>query len=146
MTAASLPARIAYTVLALPLGGAAGFYSCMQVLPQFTASHPHIDPHGDGSGIFKIAICAGASVALTLGLFALTLPSIRHRKRQGRGWRIGLSCLVVLLASVAIADQEFGLIFDLVFALWLTYTMAFTFVRYGVIDQVRRRHASARNY
>jgi hypothetical protein len=146
MTAASLPARIAYTVVALPLGGAAGFYACMLALPEFTASHPHIDPHGDGSGIFKIAICVGAAVAFSAGLFALTLPWIRHRKRPGRAWRIGLSCALVVLASVAIADEGFGLVVDLVIAGWLTYTMAFTFVRYGVIDQARRKHTSVPDY
>jgi len=146
MKAAGLLARIAYTAVALPLGGAAGFYTCMQVLPEFTVSHPHIDPHMDGSGIFRIAICVGAAVAFSAGLFALTLPWIRHRKRPGRALRIGLSCALVVLASVGIADEGFGLIFDVVIAAWLTYTMAFTFVRYGVIDRARRKHPSAQDY
>jgi hypothetical protein len=146
MNAVSLPARILYTAVALPLAGAAGFYSCMLLLPEFTASHPQIDPNMDGSGIFKIAICVGGAFAFAVSLFALTLPWIRHRKRGGRPWRIGFSCVVVVLASLLFADQGFKVAYDLVFAAWLTYTLAFTFVRYGVIDQARRPSSSSGHY
>jgi hypothetical protein len=143
MNVRSLPARIVYTVIALPLAGAAGFYSCMRLLPEFTVNHPQIDPNMDGSGIFKIAICVGGALAFAASLFVLTLPWIRHRKRGGRPWRIGLSCVVVVLASLLFADQGFNLIYDFVFAAWLTYILAFTFVRYGVIDQARRSSSSS---
>ncbi len=138
MSARSLLARIIYTAVALPLAGAAGFYSCIHLLPGLTANHPQIDPNMDGSGIFRIAICVGAALAFAATLFTLTLPWIRHRKRGGRPWRIAFSCLVVVLASLLFADQGFKLIYDLLFAAWLTYTLAFTFVRYGVIDQPRK--------
>lgn len=146
MNVLSFPARIAYTAVAAPLGWAAGFYSCMRFLPVISARHPQLDPNLDGSGIFKIAICAGAAIALTASLFALTLPWIRHRKRPGRPGRIALSCVLVMLASILFADLEFGIVYDLLFAAWLTYLLAFTFVRYGVIDQARRASSNRGGY
>jgi len=144
MKAVSLPARIAYTVIGAPLAAAIGFSLCMRILPDFTASHPQLDPIGDGSGIFNIAASVGGALAFAVALYALTLPWIRHRKRSGRAWRIALSCAAVVFASLLFAEQGFQLIYDLAFAAWLTYTLAFTFVRYGVIDQERRRSSSAR--
>jgi len=146
MSAASLPTRIVYLVVALPLGAAAGFYSSMQVLPQFTASYPKLDPAMDGSGIFRLALFAGTVVAFTAGMFALTLPWIRHRKRRGRGWRVGVSGALVVLLSVAFAAQGYGLVVDLAFVAWLTYTVAFTVVRYGVVDGGRRLSGSVEDY
>ena len=138
MNAVSLPARIGYAVVAAPLGWAAGFYLCMRFLPEFATSHAQIDPNLDGSRIFRIALCAGAAIALTASLFALTLPWIRHRKKPGRPWRIGLSCVVVVAGSIFFADLGFRLIYDLLFAAWLTYLLAFTVVRYGVMDASNR--------
>jgi hypothetical protein len=146
MRGTSLPARIAYVLVALPLGAAAGFYASMQLLPQFTASHPKLDPAMDGGGIFRLALFVGAAVALTASLFALTLPWIRHRKRRGRGWRVGIAGALVMLLSVGFADQGYGLVADLAFVAWLTYSMAFTVVRYGVVDGPRRASASAEDY
>jgi hypothetical protein len=142
----SLPLRIAYTAVAAPLGWAAGFYSCMRFLPEFATSHAQIDPNLDGAGIFRIAICAGAAIALTASLFALTLPWIRHRKKPGRPWRIALSCVLVVLASIFFADLGFRIIYDLLFAAWLTYLLAFTFVRYGITDQPRRASSHSGRY
>jgi hypothetical protein len=139
MKAVSLPARIVYTAVASPLAAAIGFYSCMYLLPDFTAAHPQIDSNLDGSGIFNIAVTVATSLAFTVALFTLTLPWIRHRNRTGRPWRMALSCVVVVLASLLFADQGFKLIYDLAFAAWLTYTLAYTFVRYGVVDQAARR-------
>ncbi len=146
MDAASLPARIAYGAIALPLGGALGFYASMRLFPELTASHPDLDPNMDGFVIFKIAICLGVAIAFTASLLALTLPWVRHRKRRGRTWRLILTGAFVVFASVVFADQGFRLIYDLAFAAWLAYTMAFTFVRYGIIDQARRSSASAADY
>jgi hypothetical protein len=146
MNALSLPARIAYTAVAIPLGWAAGFYSCMRYLPGLGGNHPQLDPMMDGAGIFKVAICAGAAIALTVSLFALTLPWIRHRKRPGRPGRIALSCVLVVVASILFADLGFRIVYDLLFAAWLTYLLAFTFVRYGVIDQARRTSSRRGGY
>jgi photosystem II stability/assembly factor-like uncharacterized protein len=65
-----------------------------------------------GSGIFRIAICVGAALAFAVALFTLTLPWIRHRKRDGRPMRIAISCVVVVLASLLFVDQGFKLISD----------------------------------
>lgn len=143
MNAVSLPARIIYTVIALPLGAEVGFRSCMRLLPEFAVDHPGIAPGMDDSGAFKVAICVGVAIAFSAALWTLTLPWIRHRKRTGRPWRIGLSGAVVVVASVVFADQGFKLIYDLLFAAWLTYMLTFTFVRYGVIDEARRRRSSS---
>jgi hypothetical protein len=146
MKAVSLPARIAYTAVASPIAGAISFYSSMYLLPEFVSSYPRIDRNMDGSGIFNIAVTIAGSLAFTVALFTLTLPWIRHRKRTGRSWRIAFSCAVVVLASLLFADQGFKLVYDLVFAVLLTYMLAYTYVRYGVVDEARRRVSSRRTY
>jgi uncharacterized membrane protein YfcA len=144
MNAKSLPARIGYAVLALLLGAAAGFYSIMLLMPELVAKYPKLDTGMSGQDMFNLAVSVGAGVSLTAALFGLTLPWIRHRKRRGRPWRIAVSFAVVLIASVAFADMIPGLVPDLLFAAWLAYTMAYTFVRYGVVDDAQRR--SSRYY
>jgi hypothetical protein len=146
MSSASLPARIVYTAVALPLGGAAGFYSIMLLLPKLVAKYPRLDTGMSGQGMFNLALSAGAAIAFTASLFALTLPWSRHRKRQGRRWRTAASFVVVLVASVGFADIVPRLILDILFAAWLAYTMAYTFVRYGVVDEARRASSSSRYY
>jgi hypothetical protein len=142
MSAASLPARILYTVVALPLGGAAGFYSIMFLLPKLVANYPKLDTGLGGQQMYNLAVGVGTGVAFTVALFALTLPWIRHRKRSGRGWRVGSSCVLVVVASAGFAAEVHRLIPGLFFAAWLAYTMAYTFVRYGVVDDARRRSSS----
>lgn len=137
MSSKSLPARIVYTAIAIPLGAAAGFYSIMLLLPELVAKFPRLDTGMNGQEMFNLAVSVGGGVAFTAALFALTLPWIRHRKRRGRPWRIAASFVVVLVASVAFADMIPRLIPDLLFAGWLAYTMAYTFVRYGVVDDPR---------
>jgi len=139
MSAVSLPARIVYAAVALPAGGAAGFYCCMWLAPA-------LDPSLDGLWIFNVATFVGAVVGFTAFLFALTLPWSRHRKRRGRPWRIGIACLLVVVASAGFATEGHKLVSDLVFAAWLTYTLAYTFVRYGVLDQARRTSSSSQEY
>jgi cyanate permease len=144
MNATSLPARIGYAVLALLFGRAAGFYSVMWFLPEMVAKYPRLDTGMSGKEMFNLAASVGAAVAFTAALFALTLPWIRHRKRHGRPWRIAVSCVIVLVASVGFADLVPRLVLDLLFAAWLAYTMAYTFVRYGVVDDAQR--SSSRYY
>jgi hypothetical protein len=45
----------------------------------------------------------------------------------------------VVGASLLFADQGFRIVYDLIFAAWLSYLLAFTFIRYGVTDEARRR-------
>lgn len=146
MNASGLPARIGYTVVALPLAAVSGFYSSINLLPKLAARWPEMDPGMDGQGFFDVALGVGAVMAFSAALFALTLPWKRHRKRRGRPWRIGLSCALVVIASAGFAAEIHRLAIDLVFATWLAYTMAYTFVRYGVIDQTGRRSGSRGGY
>jgi hypothetical protein len=146
MKAIGLPVRVAYASAVLVLSGVATFYCCMHWLPGLTGIYPALDPEGEGYGIFKIALCVAASIALTLSLPVLTLPGVRRRRRRGRGTRIAFTAVVVVIASVLFADQGFRLRYDLVFAAWLTYLMAFTVVRYGVADEVRRSSGAATEY
>lgn len=146
MKATGLLARAIYTALALLLFGAGTFYACMQVLPQFADSYPRLDPAGDGAVIFKISICAAVGVAFSTGLVALTLPWLRHRRRSGRGLRIAVSAVAVVLCSAAFAAEGYGLVVDLLFVGWLTYTLAFTFVRYGILDRARNPSRSSKEY
>jgi uncharacterized membrane protein YfcA len=145
MTARGLPARIGYTVAALPLGGAAGFYSSIWLLPKLAGSYPQLDPGVDGRAFFDLALGVGAAMAFSAALLALTLPWSRHRKRRGRSWRITLSCVVVAVGSAAFSAEVHGLVYDLIFAVWMAYTVAYTFVRYGVVDQAGRKSGSTRN-
>jgi cyanate permease len=144
MNAKSLPVRIVYAVAALPLGGATGFYSIMFLLPKLVGKYPKLDAGMSGQEMFNLAVSVGAAIGFMAAIFALTLPWIRHRKRRDRPWRIAASFVIVLVASVGFADLVPRLILDLLFAAWLAYTMAYTFVRYGVIDEPRR--VSARYY
>jgi len=150
MDAVGLPARIGYAAVALPAGAAAGFYASMLLLPKLTGRLPQLDPEMDGSGIFRLAVCAGAAVAFAVTLCALTLPWVRHRKRSGRRMRMAVSCVLVVVASLGFTIETYSLpyaaICGLVFAALLTYTVVFTFVRYGVIDSVRKRTDSAGEY
>jgi uncharacterized membrane protein YfcA len=145
MNASGLPARIGYTVVALPLGGVAGFYSSIWLLPKLAARFPQMDPGVDGRGLFNVALSLGAAVGFSAALVALTLPWRRHRKRRGRLWRFMLACVVVVVGSASFAAEVHGLVCDLAFVVWLAYTIAYTFVRYGVIDQARRSPGGSRH-
>jgi uncharacterized membrane protein YfcA len=147
MKASGLPARIVYAAAALPVGGAAGFYGCIYLLPKLAERYPQLDPGGaDGQGYFNAAIGVGVAVAFSMALLALTLPWSRHRERRGRAWRITVSSVVVVAASIAFAAEVHGLVYGLAFAAWMAYLMAYTFARYGVMDQTRRRSGSRREY
>jgi hypothetical protein len=146
MKAIGLPVRVAYASAVLVLSGVATFYCCMHWLPEYTTAYPALDPDGEGYGVFKVAICIAVSVALTVSLPVLTLPGVRRRKRRGRGTRIAFTAVVVVIASVLFADQGLRLRCDLLFAAWLAYLMAFTFVRYGIRDDARRSSGSANEY
>ena len=142
MNLVGLPARIGYAVVALAGGGAAGFYSSIFLLPRVESFLQSGDSGGDGFDMFKTALLVGVGLAFTASLIALTMPWRRRRKRRGRTGRMVISCVAVVLASLGFAGQGHAVVYDLVFAAWLAYAMAFTFVRYGVIDQKRRSATS----
>jgi hypothetical protein len=141
MSTTGLPARIFYAAVALPLAGAGGFYAGVWLLPKLADLLQH--PNADGYRIFNMAVGAGAVLALTAFLIALTLPWKRRKKRRGRPGRIAVACVLVVVASLGFAGLGHRLIYDLVFAVWLAYTVSFTFVRYGVLDQARRTSSVA---
>jgi hypothetical protein len=118
----------------------------MLLLPKLVARYPRLDAGMKGQEMFNLALSVGTAMAFTAALFALTLPWVRHRKRHGRPWRITASLVIVLIASAGFADVVPRLILDLPFAAWLAYTMAYTFVRYGVVDDARRKSTSSRYY
>jgi len=74
----------------------------------------------------------------------LTLPWKRPRKRRGRAGRIVLSLVIVMAGSLSFAGMGHALICDLALCFWLAYTMTYTYVRYGVLDQARRRSTPGR--
>ena len=138
MKAANLPVRVAYAAGALVLSGAVVFYGSMQVLPHLTRIFPGLDPDMDGYRIFKIAICSAVVIAFSLCLYELTLPGTRPRKRRGRRLRLTVTSVCVVLSTLSFNGLGLGWICDILFAVWLTYTVAYTFVRYGVLDDAKR--------
>jgi len=129
MNAVGLPARVGYAIASLAAVGAATFYASIWLLPKF-ASAAEDD---DGYGVFRRALGIAIALGFTAALTGLTLPW-KRRKRRGRGQRIVISAAVVVLASVGFASQEHSVLFDLLFAAWLAYVLAYTYVRYGVLD------------
>jgi peptidoglycan/LPS O-acetylase OafA/YrhL len=135
MNAVGLPARLAYAVAALAAAGVAGFYASIWLLPKVVAQSADDD---DGYGLFRAALGIALGLGVTAALVALTLPW-KRRKRRGRGRRIAIASVVVVLLSVAFASQRHRVVYDLLFAAWLAYALAFTYVRYGVLDKPKTR-------
>ena len=131
MDGTKLPARIGYAVVALSAVGAAGFYASIWLLPKFASQAVDGD---DGYGLFRAALGIALGLGVTAALVGLTLPW-KRRKCRGRGRRIVVASVIVVLLSVAFASQEHKVIYDLLFAAWLAYVLAFTYVRYGVLDK-----------
>lgn len=128
-----------YAVLALALGGVGGFYAAMWEYPILLLRFQGADADLDGQGIFMVALSAGAVVAFTAFMMALTLPWSRPRRRSGRGVRFAIAAVFVVIASLGFAGLHHHVIYDLTFAAWLAYVTAYTYVRYGLRDPRRRR-------
>jgi len=139
MSSVGLAARIGYAAGALAAVSIAAFYTSMWALPK-------VLPTGDedeGYAIFRLALGIALALGVSAGLLGLTLPWKRRRRRSGRGRRMAISSAIVVVASVAFASQDHRLLLDLLIAAWLAYSLAFTYVRYGVRD-TPRRHAAER--
>lgn len=136
MNGVGLPARIGYAVLGLTAVGMAAFYASMWLLPRFMSDAADSD---DGYGIFRAAVGIGLALGFSASLLGLTLPWRRRKRKSGRGRRLAVSAVLVVLMSIGFASQEHHLIFDLLFAAWLAYALAYTYVRYGVQDKSRDR-------
>ena len=133
MNAVGLPARIGYAVGALAAVGTAGFYASIWLLPKFASQAADED---DGYGLFRAALGIALGAGVTAALVGLTLPW-KRRKRRGRGRRIVVASVIVVLLSVAFASQAHKVVYDLLFAAWLAYALAFTYVRHGVLDKAK---------
>lgn len=133
MDGTKLPARIGYAVVALGAAGAAGFYASIWLLPKFASQAAGDD---DGYGLFRAALGIALVAGVTAALVGLTLPW-KRRKRRGRGRRIVVASIIVVLLSVAFASQAHKVLYDLLFAAWLAYALAFTYVRHGVLDKAK---------
>jgi len=144
MTATSLPARIIYAILAIPAAGVAAFYASMALLARYAPQFGDSALSPEGYGIFSRSLAFGAVLAFTASLVALTLPWVRLRKRRGRNGRAIFSALFILLISLGFAADHHALVYDAAVAVWLAFTMTFTFVRYGVLDRVRRPRRTRR--
>lgn len=138
MNAVGLPARIGYAGAALAAAGAAGFYASIWLLPKFASQAAEDD---DGYGLFRAALGIALGVGITAAMVGLTLPW-KRRKRRGRGRRITVAAVIVVLLSVAFASQQHKIVYDLLFAAWLAYVLAFTYVRHGVLDKPGTRSST----
>ena len=128
------------------MGAAVVFFYVMGVLPELTRIFPELDPGMDGYLIFKIAIGAAAAIAFSLSLYELTQPGIRPRKRRGRRLRMTSSGVFVVASSLVFNGLGLGWLWDILFAAWLTYTVAYTFIRYGVMDEPVRSSSTLDAY
>jgi hypothetical protein len=136
MKAMGLGGRIVYALVVAALAGAGGFYGCMLLFRMMWVQLEY--PAADGAGGFSFAIGLGALLAFTGSLIALTQPGRRRRKRRGRLARAIVSSVIVLLGSIVFAAEGHAVVLDLALPVWLAYTLTFTFVRYGVLDQSSR--------
>jgi len=139
MNAMGLPARCAYAAASLAAVGTAAFYAGMWLLPKIASAAADDD---DGYRMFRTALGMAFALGFTAAMVALTLPW-KRRKRHGRGQRILVSAVFVVIASAAFASQEHSVWLDLLFAAWLAYVLAFTYVRYGVLDRSKFQASGA---
>jgi uncharacterized membrane protein YfcA len=133
-----LAARFAYAAAALATVGAVAFYASMWLLPRFGPPTDDVD----GYAIFQSALGIGLAFGFSAALLGLTLPWRRRRRRSGRGRRTAISAAIVVFLSLVFASREHDIFMDLLFAAWLAYSLAFTYVRYGVRDSNRTRISS----
>ena len=143
MSAASLPVRIVYAAFALPAGWSGGLlflpWPCCQIRP---SRYPKIDPAWM-AGNLQSGLYRCGPLAFTATLIALTLPWSRHRKRRGRLMRaLQFRWYLSWLHRLYLRTWVHRAHHDLAFPHGLRYTMAYTFVRYGLLDQAR--HGSDR--
>jgi hypothetical protein len=139
MRATGLAARITYAILAIPAALVVGFCVTAWFLPKVAPILGIASPPPQSEDLFRLALSVGAVLAVPAFLCALTRPWKRRRQRRGRNWRLAVSAVIVVAASLAFAGLGHSLRYDLLFAVWLAYTLALTFVRYGIVDRTRER-------
>jgi hypothetical protein len=132
-----------YAVAAIPAAGATGFYASIVLLPKLAGLSWYRLPTMDDQQIFLVALSVAALLAFPAALLGLTMPWRRHRKRRGRAVRAVIAAVLVLGVTLSFAARGHAVAADLALVAWLAYCITFTFVRYGVLDQARRRRRSA---
>ena len=144
MTATSLPARIGYAIVVLPLGAVLGYVLALKLLIKFGSVFQ--DPHSSmqGFGYFMMSLASAATFAATASLIALTLPWKRPIRDNGKAGRIVVSAVLLGLAFLILAGQGHALIFVLAVIGCLAVVFYLTYVRYGVLDSNRtiRQHCN----
>lgn len=143
MKATGLAARVLYAMVALPVVFALGFYATVWLLPKMAPIFGLESPGRETEDLFRLGLDVGGIVAVPAFLCGLTLPWRRRRHRRGRRWRLAISAVIVVGASLVFADAGHSLGYDLLFAAWLSYTLTLTFVRYGLVDQRSKPAAAA---
>lgn len=138
MSGTGLPARIVYAVVSAPLACAAGFYLGVFVLTRAVPAMEGIPQPEVTWANFVISIFAGFAVGFSVFFYALTLPRLRLRRRGGRAWRMAASAVLVLMASVMAEAEGVSLWYTAALMLWISVTLTFTFIRYGVLDKTGR--------
>ncbi|HWB33632.1 MAG TPA: hypothetical protein VG714_10700 [Acidobacteriaceae bacterium] len=137
MNSRGLPARLLYAAITAPVVGVAVVYVTVWLLPWLQRLYGVPSPPPETEALFRAGLEVAIFVTVPAFLCALTMPWKRRRHRRGRRWRLAVSGLIVVASSLAFAGLGHSLIYDLLFAAWLSYTLALTFVRYGLVDQQR---------
>ena len=98
MTATSLPARIGYANVVLPLGAVLGYALALKLLIKFGSIFE--DPHSSmqGFGYFMMSLASAATFAATASLIALTLPWKRPIRANGKAALLSRWCFLGLLS------------------------------------------------
>jgi hypothetical protein len=134
VTATSLPARIGYAIVVLPLGAVLGYVLALKLLIKFGAVF--LDPHSSmqGFGYFMMSVASAIAFAATASLIAVTLPWKRPLRANGKAGRIVVSVMLLGLAILILAGQGHALIFVLIVIGWLAVVFYLTYIRCGVLD------------
>jgi hypothetical protein len=145
----TLPARLLYAVLAAPAAGAGGFYFGVLLFAHLLPKLHGVDHAQPTWTDFMQSAVIGAGAAFAAFFYALTLPGVRLRHREGRVYRMTLAAVLVCVVSVLIASEGIPLIDVFGLMIWLSVTLTFTYIRYGVRDfaqdlEYQRRRRSRR--
>jgi hypothetical protein len=142
MTATSLPARIGYAIVVLPLGAVLGYVLALKLLIKFGSVFQ--DPHSSmqGFGYFVMSLASAAILAATASLIALTLPWKRPPKANGKVGRLVISVVLLGFTFLILAGQGQAPIIVLTVIGWLALVFYLTYVRCGVLDSNQENSAA----
>jgi hypothetical protein len=129
MTATSLPARIGYAIVVLPLGAVLGYVLALKLLIKFGSVFQ--DPHSSmqGFGYFMMSLASAATFAATTSLIAVTLPWKRPIRANGEVGRVVVSVMLLGFSFLILAGEGNALIFVLIVIGWLAVVFYLCTVR-----------------